>query len=142
LRLASSALELLDQLELIRAAGRDAYLGDIRNRLAAQHAIQLAVQICIDIGAHMIAELGVRMPDDYKGIFTALQDSAGLDPDLAASLSAAAKMRNVLVHAYLEVDDKVVWEALENLDDLRRFATVVESFVEEAGSSATRPDAP
>jgi uncharacterized protein YutE (UPF0331/DUF86 family) len=42
---------LLGELEQIGAAGHDAYMADFRSRLAAGHAIQLAVQICIDIGA-------------------------------------------------------------------------------------------
>ena len=118
--------DLLDELEQIRAAGREAYSESFERRLAAQHAVQLAIQICVDIGASLIAELGLRTPDDYKGIFPALRESLGLDPALVASLSAAAGMRNVLVHAYLEVDDDRVWEALERLDDLRRFAAVAQ----------------
>jgi len=51
------------------------------------------------------------MPDDYKGVFEILREPLGLDPDLVAGLSAAAGMRNVLVHAYLEVDDDQVWNA-------------------------------
>lgn len=44
---------------------------------------------------------------------------------MVAGLSAAAGMRNVLVHAYLEVDDDEVWNALGHLDDLREFAVAV-----------------
>jgi uncharacterized protein YutE (UPF0331/DUF86 family) len=88
----------------------------------------LAIQICVDIGAHLIAELGPRMPDDYRGVFAVLQEPLGLAPELVESLSAAAGMRNVLVHVYLEVDDDKVWEALGHLDNLREFATAVERF--------------
>jgi len=66
------------------------------------------------------------MPDDYKGVFAALREPLGLAPDLVAGLSAAAGMRNVLVHGYLEVDDDEVWNALGRLDDLREFAAAVE----------------
>lgn len=118
--------ELLAESERIRAGGRAAYDAGLRDRLAAQHAIQLAIQICVDIGAHLIAELGLRMPDDYKGVFAILREPLGLAPDLVAGLSAAAGMRNVLVHAYLEVDDDKVWDALGRLDDLREFAAAVE----------------
>ncbi len=113
--------ELLGELEQIRAAGHGAYAAEFRTRLAAQHAIQLAIQVCIDIGAHLIAELGPRMPADYRGVFEALQP-AGLDAELAERLADAAGMRNVLVHGYLEVDDEAVWNALAHLDDLSEFA--------------------
>jgi uncharacterized protein YutE (UPF0331/DUF86 family) len=120
--------ELLEQSERIRAAGYDAYAADFRSRLAAQHAIQLSIQICIDIAAHLIAELGPKMPADYRGIFEALRPE-GLDGDLAERLASAAGMRNVLVHGYLEVDDEIVWEAFDHLDDLRQFATFAKSMM-------------
>jgi len=120
--------ELLAESERIRSGGRDAYDAGLRDRLAAQHAIQLAIQICVDVGAHLIAELGLRMPGDYKGVFAALREPLGLDADLVAGLSAAAGMRNVLVHAYLEVDDDQVWDALGHLDDLREFTAIVQRF--------------
>lgn len=120
--------ELLDQGEQIRAAGREEYAADFRTRLAAQHAIQLAIQICIDIAAHLIAELGPKMPADYRGVFEVLRPE-GLDDELAQRLASAAGMRNVLVHGYLEVDDKVVWNALDRLDDLRQFAAFAQSQV-------------
>jgi uncharacterized protein YutE (UPF0331/DUF86 family) len=120
--------ELLAESERIRAGGRETYDASLRDQLAAQHAIQLAIQICVDVGAHLIAELGLRMPDDYKGVFAALREPLELDSDLVAGLSAAAGMRNVLVHAYLDVDDDKVWEGLAHLDDLREFAAIVQRF--------------
>lgn len=118
--------DLLAESERIRVGGRAAYDATFRDRLAAQHAIQLAIQSCVDIGAHLIAELRLRMPDDYKGVFAVLREPLGLAPDLVERLSAAAGMRNVLVHNYLEVDDDKVWDALGHLDDLRQFAAAVE----------------
>lgn len=127
--------ELLAESERIRVAGREAYDAGLRDQLAAQHAIQLAIQICVDVGAHLIAELALRMPDDYKGVFAVLREPLGLAPDLVEGLSAAAGMRNVLVHAYLEVDDDQVWDALEHLDALREFATAVERLAESTAES-------
>lgn len=120
---------LLEELEEIRAAGRDAYMAEFRSRLAADHAIQLSIQICIDVGAHLIAELGLEAPSDYRGIFKSLRP-AGLDAELAQRLADAAGMRNVLVHDYLEVDDEAVWGALGRLDDLRQFAAFAQRQLE------------
>jgi len=49
-----------------------------------------------------------------------------LEEDLADRLAQAAKQRNVLVHLYLDVDDRKVFDSLSRLDDLRRFAAFVE----------------
>ncbi len=112
---------LLEEMEAIRSAGENAYTNEFRSRLAAEHAIQLAVQICIDVGAHLIAELGLETPSDYRGVFAGLRP-AGLDAQLATRLTDAAGMRNILVHGDLDVDDEVVWAALDRLDDLGAFA--------------------
>jgi uncharacterized protein YutE (UPF0331/DUF86 family) len=122
---------LLRELESIRAGGRDAYMSEPRTRLAAEHALQLAIQSCIDVGAHLVSELGLDAPDDYRGVFASLR-AAGLDEGLAERLAAAAGMRNILVHGYLDVDDEIVWDALARLDDLRSFATTVREIVDAA----------
>ncbi len=125
---------LLRELDAIRAGGRDAYMTEPRTRLAAEHALQLAIQSCIDIGAHLISELGLEAPADYRGVFASLRP-AGLDEQLAERLAAAAGMRNILVHGYLDVDDEVVWDALAHLDDLRSFAATACKIV-DAGEPA------
>jgi uncharacterized protein YutE (UPF0331/DUF86 family) len=121
--------ELLQELEAIRVGGRHLYMAERRTRLATEHALQLAIQGCIDIGAHLISELGLTSPADYRAVFANLRP-AGLDPKLAERLGAAAGMRNILVHGYLDVDDEVVWDSLMHLDDLRSFATTVRGIVD------------
>lgn len=121
--------ELLQELETIRTGGRDAYMAERRTRLAAEHALQLAIQSCLDVGAHLTSELGLPAPDDYRSVFASLRP-AGLNADLAERLAAAAGMRNILVHGYLDVDDEAVWNALEHLDDLRNFAATVREIVD------------
>jgi uncharacterized protein YutE (UPF0331/DUF86 family) len=120
---------MLQELERLRERGRDAYDADFEVRLATEHALQTAVQICIDVGAHLIAEHGLSTPPDYRAVFMALS-SAGLDPELAERLSNAAGMRNVIVHEYL-ADDDLVWEALANLDDIRDFVAFVQQHLAE-----------
>ena len=114
--------ELLAALEAIRADGEQAYLAEMQTRLAAERALQLAVQACIDVAAHLVAELGLRTPEDYRDTFRGLADEHLLDRDLAQRLGDAAGMRNILVHEYLEIDPRQVWRALGRLDDLRTFA--------------------
>jgi uncharacterized protein YutE (UPF0331/DUF86 family) len=113
---------LLHLLEDVRAGGLDAYLSDFDTRLRAERALQLAIQIAIDLGGHLLSELGLRPPDDYRGVFTSLRDGGLLDEDLSERLGDAAGLRNLLVHGYAELDDQQVWLALGRIDDLRAFA--------------------
>lgn len=57
---------------------------------------------------------------------------------LAKRMAAAAGMRNILVHGYLDVDDDAVWNALAELDDMRQFAATVQQML-DAEPSAIDP---
>lgn len=122
--------QLVEQLERARARGVDAYLADEDLRAATERRLQLAEQICIDIGAHLISELNVRPPGDYAGIFLSLAQAGRLDEQLAERMMQAARQRNLLVHSYLEVDDRKILESLDHLDDLRAFAAAVAHLLE------------
>ena len=92
--------------------------------------MQLAQQACIDVGAHILSEINAGTPHDYAGIFVALAGAGYLDGELASRLATAAKQRSLLVHAYLEIDDRKVFESLGHLDDLRGFAAAMQRAVE------------
>jgi uncharacterized protein YutE (UPF0331/DUF86 family) len=116
--------ELLVELDATRAGGREAYDSAFRLRLATQHAMQLAIQCCIDIAGALVADLGPSLPQTYGEYFDALRED-GLDSDLAGRLKDAVGLRNILVHDYLDLDEDILWSSLDHLDDLRRFAAFV-----------------
>ena len=116
--------ELLVELDQIHEGGRESWNADPRLRLATERALQLSIQVCIDIGGHLVSELKLTMPADYRGLFPELA-VAGLDPALAERLGSATGLRNVLVHEYIDLDEDLVWSALGLLDDLRGFAAFV-----------------
>lgn len=68
---------LLDELEQIRAAGRAPYDSELRQRLATQRALQLAIQACIDIAGHLLAESGKPIPPNYREALDHLDDLRG-----------------------------------------------------------------
>jgi len=119
---------LVGRLEAIRAAGLAAYAADLSLRLEAERALQLALQITVDLAAQLVAERHLPLPTSYAGLFPALAAEGALAPELADRLAAAARQRNLLVHEYLRLDDELVFASLGRLDDLRAFAAVVERF--------------
>jgi uncharacterized protein YutE (UPF0331/DUF86 family) len=123
---------LIERLEETRARGEEAYLVDERLRAMTERWLQLAIQACIDVGAQLVTELSVEPPSDYSGIFESLARGGRLDAELARRLAAAARQRNVLVHMYLDIDDRQVFASLERLDDLRDFATAAQRLADES----------
>jgi uncharacterized protein YutE (UPF0331/DUF86 family) len=117
--------ELIDSLEEIRGKGEEAYLGDPGLRAMTERWLELAIQVCIDLGTQVLAERPGPTPGKYAEVFEIFGREGSLPKDLAERLAEAAKQRNVLVHLYLEIDDKKVFESLSHLDDLRRFGAFI-----------------
>jgi uncharacterized protein YutE (UPF0331/DUF86 family) len=109
-------------MEGVRTQGEERYLGDEDPRLKTERALQLAIQVCIDVAAHVTSELGLLAPQTYREAFAGLASSGLLPGDLADRLGDAAGLRNLLVHGYGDLDDRQIWAALDRLDDLRAFA--------------------
>jgi uncharacterized protein YutE (UPF0331/DUF86 family) len=114
--------EQVERLEAVRARGVDAYVADAELRAMTERWLEVAIQICIDLGAQVVAELSAPAPTDYADIFKILGDKDLLPGDLATRMGDAARQRNLLVHLYMEVDDRAVFASLSYLDDLRQFA--------------------
>jgi uncharacterized protein YutE (UPF0331/DUF86 family) len=88
---------------------------------AVERHLQIAIQAVIDIALHVLADETAETPQDYGSAFVLLARAGRLDPALAERLRSAAGLRNVLVHAYVEIDPELVWAHLEQLDDLIAF---------------------
>ncbi len=86
----------------------------------------VAIEVCIDVGRHVVASEGLRAPLDYADAFAVLADAGLLDPAIAAELRDTARFRNLLVHGYAKVDDTRVVEILrDRVDDLAAFRTAL-----------------
>jgi uncharacterized protein YutE (UPF0331/DUF86 family) len=66
-----------------------------------------------------------RAPESYAEVFIALAREGVLPEDLGERLAEAARQRNFLVHAYMDIDDRKVFASLGSIDDLRQFAAVI-----------------
>jgi uncharacterized protein YutE (UPF0331/DUF86 family) len=98
--------------------------------LDAQDIVSLnltrAVQISVDIAAHLIASREIPAPDTMGQAFDALAGAGLIPSDLARRLKKAVGFRNLAVHDYGAIDWHIVHGICRNnLDDFRDFAVVV-----------------
>jgi uncharacterized protein YutE (UPF0331/DUF86 family) len=85
-----------------------------------------AVQICVDIGAHLIAGMDVPPPDTMGQTFDLLAQGGVLDRDLASRLKKAVGFRNIAVHNYENINWEIVHSIVKfHLADFSEFAKVV-----------------
>jgi uncharacterized protein YutE (UPF0331/DUF86 family) len=115
----------LHKLDAIAAAGREGFLASEELQERAERNLQVALQICLDIGAHLVADRALPPPTSNASIFAALGAEGVISGELAGHLARAAGLRNILVHDYLELEPAKVFDALGSLCDLRAFAAAV-----------------
>ena len=82
----------------------------------------VALQACLDLAVHWLAEEGWDVPQSYGDIFVALADHQVLPPDLARHLAAASGLRNLIAHQYGVLDwSRLYAIAASDLVDLEAF---------------------
>jgi len=98
-----------------------------------ERTLHLAVEACLDIGNHLIADLELREPQDYKDIMAVLTEAGCLPPDRLENFKKMAQFRNVIVHDYVRIDPEILIGILRrNIEDLRLFARMVrDRFLQE-----------
>ncbi len=97
--------------------------------------LQLAAQVCVDIGSHIIADRGYRSPEGYADVFTVLYEKGLLPGKLTETMRQIAGFRNILVHEYLEIDNSIVYECLSHLHDFKSYAAYVVKLLQADGQS-------
>ena len=119
------------RLRQLRQVPRDEYLRDDNIQTIVERKLQLSIQACIDIANYLIAQLGLRAPDQLENVFSVLGEEGVIATDLAQRMVGMVRFRNILVHDYLEVNNDVVYGHLQSeLDDFDRFARgIVDRFL-------------
>src|SRR5437868_1189575 len=114
--------EELVELRRFAALNPEDLLSDRARMGAVKYGFIVAIEICIDVGEHVISSERLRGPSSFADIFTILRENGYLSGELAPALRSMARFRNLLVHGYQRVDDARVVEILQShLDDLDVF---------------------
>ena len=85
-----------------------------------------AVQVCVDISAHLISGMELPAPDTMGQAFDLLAQAGVLTPALASRLKKAVGFRNIAVHSYEAINWHIVHSIAKNhLVDFSEFARVI-----------------
>jgi uncharacterized protein YutE (UPF0331/DUF86 family) len=122
--------QYLREIREVAGAGRDAYLGDWKAQRAVERSLHLAVEVCLDLAEHLIADHRLPAPETAAGTFDILREAKLIETDLAAALARMARFRNLLVHDYIKLDAGKVFDiATNDVRDLEQFSAVVADLI-------------
>ena len=99
------------------------FRGDRTAREVVLLNLFVAIQECIDLASHWLADEGWDVPSAYRDLFSALAEHGVISTELADRMGAAAGLRDLVAHRYGSMDWQRVHEiASGEIDGLLAFA--------------------
>ena len=119
----SSMERYLGRIFVKREVSLQEFLGDLDRQESILFNLQMAIQNCIDMAAHIVSEEGLGVAGSTNELFYLLEYQGIIDIGLTEKMIRAVGFRNLVVHEYGKVDLEVVFRvAHENVADLKEFA--------------------
>lgn len=125
----------LRELRAIAPARFEEYLA-IEKRRACERLLQVCVEAVIDTCALLVTGLRLGLPAEEDDLFAKLAQRGVLTGAVVGTLRRMKGLRNLLVHEYGRIDDRIVFETVErHLGDFDAFTREVLAFLRESRSS-------
>jgi len=111
--------ELLRTITMIgkRYVGKDAswLLADLERAYAFERAMHRAIEAMLDICRHIMAAKRLGLAEYYSDYPLRIADANLMDREMASKISRLAKLRNILIHEYTELDYEKLLDEAGNL---------------------------
>lgn len=122
--------EYLEILERYHAYTYDEFHNDPERYGSAERFLQLCIEALNDVGNHVVADLKLGSVDWYAEIPERLEAHGYIDKEIKDVWMRMIGFRNALVHAYMDIDRKMVYDIIQgNLDDIRRLMKTLSRFL-------------
>lgn len=119
-------LQSIERLEPLRQMSREAFLADQDARDLASYRLLVAIEAALQICFHVSAQRLRRAPESYADCFSVLGEAGLIPLPLSEKLQRMARFRNLLIHAYWNIDYGQVYDLLQGpTDDLRQFVRAI-----------------
>jgi len=120
----------LEQLAPYRGMNVAAYPQDWKTQRAIERTLHLAIETCMDIAEHIVADHRLRVPETGAESFEILAEAQLLPREPGDALARMVGFRNILVHDYTRLDPAIVVRVLrQDVLDLRRFCDAMRTIL-------------
>ncbi|MEM2972453.1 MAG: DUF86 domain-containing protein [Candidatus Bathyarchaeia archaeon] len=111
----------LNELESIMPKSYEEYVGSVEKKRACERLLHILIECTIDICTLMVKGLRLGLPTEEGDLFEKLRQKGIISKQMERKLKAMRGFRNILVHRYGGVDDKLVFENLKKTNDFKDF---------------------
>lgn len=102
--------EILDRLEMKSGVCFEEYQRERDIQWVVERGLEVGSSIIFDIGNHILAGVYRAPAQEYEEIFEELWKRGVFSGELYQSLRGLGGFRNLLVHGYLKLDARLVYE--------------------------------
>ncbi len=94
----------------------------IEKKRACERLLQVSIESVLDICAQIVIELRLGLPSEEDEIFKKLEQAKIISSATRETLKRMRGFRNILVHEYGRIDDRLVYDVLKN--DINDFNSI------------------
>ncbi|MFX1572833.1 MAG: DUF86 domain-containing protein [Promethearchaeota archaeon] len=99
------------------------------------YSLQTSIEAMVDLIAMLVKDLGIQVKDDNQNI-SEIVKSRNVNPELGEELKKANGLRNIIVHRYNEIDEKLILDSIEEIKNLLiRWIEIIEEVINEIKGS-------
>jgi len=105
----------------------------VERKRACERLLQVSIEAVIDICHLLVAGLRLGIAAEEDDLFDKLEEAGIISADMAEVLKEMKGLRNILVHEYAQLDDRIVYDiARTRLTDFEAFKQQVLQFLKTA----------
>lgn len=88
--------------------------------------LQRACETVLDLAMYIVSNRKLGLPQNKREAFKLLEENKIIDSNMSKNMQGMVGFRNIAVHDYKEIDEKILKDVIENhLNDLTDFARII-----------------
>jgi len=104
----------------------------VEKKRACERLLQVSIETVIDICSLFVSGLRLGLPAEEADLFNKVVEANILPKQMREKLREMKGIRNILVHEYAHVDDRLVYQVVtEKLEDFKTFKREVLRFIKK-----------
>ena len=121
----------LDRIRQKTDTELNTFLEDIDRQEIILFNLQMAIQNCIDMAAHIVSQESLGVPGSYNEMLYLLEEKGYIDKDITEMMVKAVGFRNLMVHEYTKMNLNQIFEiAKTGPQDINRYIRAILSKLE------------
>lgn len=97
-----------------------------------ERGLQISIECVLDISNVVISSLDIEKPDTYRECIEILKREGVLPKKFASDIANMVSFRNILVHDYMSIDNKIMIDVLKNrLDYFAKYMNFINIWIDK-----------